>query len=428
MLKKNEMLVLGFALFAMFFGAGNLIFPPSLGVSTGINWLPAGIGFLITGAGLPLLGVISFTKLANLDHYADKVSPWFNKVYCTALILAIGPLFAIPRTGSTTFELGVLPLVGGDGSTLVVSIVSSLIFFGLTYILTIKENSITDVIGKFLTPVILVIVALIFIRGMGMDLGTPVETNLTEGLFGYGFVNGYQTMDALASILFGVVIVKSLRLKGITEVKLQQQYLVGASVIASIGLGFIYFFLIFLGSKFSGSPSGSITNAALTLSQQTLGTLGSAIFGICVGAACLTTSVGLTALVSEWFSKLTSLSYRTVAVITCVFSAVIAVGGVNMIVTLAVPALLFLYPITIVLILLNIFGVQKAVYFQFGTYTTIAMAAIEVFGSTFNIAYFQLIVKSVPLGTAGFPWVLPFLLSLVIAFIIDKTTSKKETA
>ncbi|MEG0561650.1 MAG: branched-chain amino acid transport system II carrier protein, partial [Cetobacterium sp.] len=154
--KKKEIIVLGLALFAMFFGAGNLLFPPSLGVAVGTSWFIAGIGFFLTGVGLPLLGILAFTKVGSLEEFANKVSFKFNKIYLTTLILVIGPLFAIPRTGSTTFEMGVLPLFNGADPK-VLAIVSSVIFFGVTLFLVLNESKVTDVLGKFLTPIILII-------------------------------------------------------------------------------------------------------------------------------------------------------------------------------------------------------------------------------------------------------------------------------
>nr|WP_297405939.1 branched-chain amino acid transport system II carrier protein [uncultured Cetobacterium sp.] len=249
--KKKEVIILGFALFSMFFGAGNLLFPPSLGVAVGSSWLSAGLGFFITGVGLPLLGILAFTKCGSLNEFSNKVSEKFNTLYLTTLILVIGPLFAIPRTGSTTFEMGILPLLTTKESILIAG-VSSIIFFGVTLFLVLNESSITDILGKFLTPIILVILALITVIGLVNPLGKAVLSTVKGSQFSYGFINGYQTMDALASVLFGVVIIKGLESKGISGEKDQKKFLTGAGVISSIGLGVIYFSLIFLGSQISG--------------------------------------------------------------------------------------------------------------------------------------------------------------------------------
>lgn len=422
MVKSREVFVLGFALFAMFFGAGNLIFPPLLGVNTGSNWIIPSLGFLFTGVGLPLLGVIAFSKNGSMEAFAAKISPKFNMIYCSILILIIGPFFAVPRTGSTTFELAVLPLLGE--MTLISSILTSVIFFGLTYILTIKESSITDIIGQYLTPIILVILAIIFVRGFMVDIGNSVQTNISSNLFSYGFTQGYQTMDALGSILFGIVIIHSLKSKGIVEKQQQQSYLIRAAVIASIGLGVIYVFLIYFGSLLSGSENSSTSSTAVQIAELTLGSLGRTIFGVCVGAACLTTSVGLVALTADWFSRITKFSYKHLVLIVCIFSTLVSIGGLDTIVSSAVPVLLFLYPITIVLIILNLFEL-KSIYFKFSVYTTTIMALIETLASVLNITALKSIVNFIPLGSAGFVWILPFVVSLLVAFVYDKITSKK---
>lgn len=413
---NKEVMIIGFALFAMFFGAGNLIFPPALGVITGQSWLEGGLGFLLTGVGLPLLGVIAFSRANSLDNFARAVSPTFNKIYCTVLTLVIGPLFAIPRTASTTFELGVLPNISKPDSLIPIAI-TAIIFFIITYFLTIKESKITDIIGQYLTPVILIILLLIGVIGIFSSFGSPIPSKIEGNLFGYGFVNGYQTMDALASILFGVVIIKDLQAKGINNKSTQQSYLQKAGIIAAIGLGLIYFILIYLGSKLSGSDFDSTTGAAVALASITLGDLGRSIFGICVALACLTTSVGVTAFVCDWLEGLLKIKYQTLVLIVCVFSCILAMGGVDFIIKGAVPVLMLLYPVTIVLIILNLFGVKNHLSFKLCTYVVLLISLIEVASTSLNLGFCKQIIAFIPLGDAGFAWVLPFLLSFVVSLI-----------
>lgn len=413
--RKKEVLILGFALFAMFFGAGNLIFPPSLGIEMGKDWLLAGIGFLLTGVGLPLLGVLAFTKVGRLEDFSVKISSRFNTLYCTALVLVIGPLFAIPRTGATTFEMGVLPSFPNTDPKML-SIITAVLFFGLTLILVIRESKITDIIGKFLTPIILVILAAIAILGITGDIGTAVDKHITS-VFSKGFVSGYQTMDALASVIFGVVIVKGLEGKGITDEKEQRYFLSSSGLIAAIGLGLIYFSLMFLGAKVSGVGTFSTTSAALYLAEVTLGSAGKIAFGICVATACLTTSVGLVAISSDWFSRFTPISYKVWSVIICVFSGVVAIEGVDFIVKLSVPVLCILYPVTIILILLNIFGVSHVLVYRLATYTTLVVITLEVGASTFGITSLSNALLNIPLAKEGFVWVLPCLISIIIGSV-----------
>lgn len=414
--RKKEVLILGFALFAMFFGAGNLIFPPSLGIDMGKDWLVAGIGFLLTGVGLPLLGVLAFTKVGRLEDFSVKISSRFNTLYCTALVFVIGPLFAIPRTGSTTFEMGVLPSFP-NVNPLVLSIITSTAFFGITLILVIKESKITDIIGKFLTPVILIILAAIAFLGITGNIGTPVDKNIT-GVFAKGFVSGYQTMDALASVIFGVVIVKGLEGKGIVEEKEQRYFLSGSALIAAIGLGLIYFSLMYLGARVSGVGTFSTTSAALYLAEITLGSAGKIAFGICVATACLTTSVGLVAIASDWFARFTPISYKMWSVIICVFSGVMAIGGVDFIIKLSVPVLCILYPVTIILILLNVFGVKHVLVYRTATYTTLVVIILEeVFSKILHVTPVTNFLAKIPMAESGFVWVVPCLAGMAVAFV-----------
>lgn len=409
--KRKEILVLGLALFSMFFGAGNLLFPPSLGVAVGQSWFSAGIGFFTTGVGLPLLGILAFTKGGSLDEFASKVSKKFNTIYLTTLILVIGPLFAIPRTGSTTFEMGVLPLIGGLDPK-ITAILTSIVFFGVTLFLVLNESKVTDILGKFLTPIILIILALITFFGILNPIGSPVESVIEGSQFSYGFINGYQTMDALASVLFGVIIVKGLEGKGIKDSKEQKIFLTGAGFIAAIGLGLIYFSLIYLGAQISSMKNLSTAQTALMVAELTLGNSGKIAFGICVAAACLTTSVGLTALVSDWFSKLINVPYKMITIITCLFSAVLAVAGLDYIINLAVPVLVVLYPVTIVLIILNIFGIENKNCFILVTAITLIISILEVL--KINLSF-------IPLSTLGFAWIVP----AIIAFLIGKVMRSK---
>lgn len=409
--KKKEILILGFALFSMFFGAGNLLFPPSVGVAVGKEWFQAGLGFFLTGIGLPLLGILAFTKVGSLDEFANKVSNRFNTIYSTILILVIGPLFAIPRTGSTTFEMGVLPLFPNSNPT-VIAIVTSVVFFGITLFLVLNESSITDILGKFLTPIILTILSLITILGITSDLGTPVDSVINGNPFSYGFVSGYQTMDALASVLFGVIIIRGLEGKGVTDTNEQKSFLSNAGFIAAIGLGFIYLSLIYLGAQISSIKGLTTAQTTLTLAQLTLGNVGKIAFGICVAAACLTTSVGLVALASEWFSKLTKISYKKIAFGICVFSTVLSVAGLDYIIGLSIPVLVILYPVTIVLILLNILGVKSHIVFKAVVTITLIVSIAETL---------KINLDFIPLAKAGFPWILPALITFILTLFVKES-------
>ncbi|MEG0371090.1 MAG: branched-chain amino acid transport system II carrier protein, partial [Clostridium sp.] len=201
----KDIIIVGFALFAMFFGAGNLIFPPTLGLATGDAWLPGMIGFLVTGIGLPLLGILAASKAGgSLEDVGNKVNGTFSRIFAVAIMLSIGPLFAIPRTAATTFEIGVQPFFG-QSSTLMVAIVS-IIFFAVTVYFSINPSTVVEKVGKILTPVLLISLLVIIVKGIFSPMGDPISTGI-EGSFGRGFTDGYNTMDALASMVFAGIVI-----------------------------------------------------------------------------------------------------------------------------------------------------------------------------------------------------------------------------
>ncbi|MGL4562335.1 MAG: branched-chain amino acid transport system II carrier protein [Brevinema sp.] len=426
MQQRNEMLISGVALFAMFFGAGNLIFPSFLGFYSGEAWFPAALGFLITGVGMPLLGMISFSQARGIENFANKVSKKFNVIYVTILAIIIGPLFAVPRTASTTFELAIVPIIGE--ASFGAAIITSLVFFGITYYLCIKESNIVDVIGKYLTPIIVICLVVIGYLGITGNIGMPGASESNNNFY-YGFTQGYQTMDALASVLFGVIILKDMISKGFKEPNQQKNILLGAGFIAAIGLSSVYFLLIFLGSRISTQPSGSTTSSVIiTLVEMILGKYGKIFFGLCVGAACLTTAVGTVAFVSEWFSKISKMSYKFWLAIISLLSFGMSVGGVDFLIKLSVPFLFLLYPVTLVLILLNLMAIKNHWYYKVAVTVTIIISTIDILAMNFNLSIFQHIVQFIPLGKMGFVWIVPFILSLCIVFITEKVCSPKKIA
>lgn len=421
--KRKEIIILGFALFSMFFGAGNLILPPSLGKSVGNMWIFSSFGFFLTGIGLPLLGILAFTKVGKLENFANKISSKFNTFYTSLLILVIGPLCAIPRTGSVTFEMGVLPLIKLKENSIqfyLIAALVSLIFFGITLFLVLNESTITDVLGKFLTPIILIILALLIIFGVknsfSIDSDVIIKDMTSASSFSTGFITGYQTMDALASVLFGVLIIRGLEDKGIKDEKVQKKYLYFAGLIAALGLGIIYISLVFLGAKYPQlqNPALNLSTSQITLllAQIILGKYGKLAIGICVAAACLTTSVGLVALASDWFSKILKISYKKMAFIICSISTLLSIIGLDSILTLSVPILTILYPVTIVLILLNVLGIKHPLVFKTTVFTTLIVSTIITIGQLFNVN-----MEFITFLPKDFLWTLPTIIVFVITSI-----------
>lgn len=353
--KTKDIVLTGFALFAMLFGAGNLIFPPTVGYIVGDNWKLAAFGFFITGIGFPLMGIIaSGFAGTELDHFSDRVSPMFSRVFNTALILAIGPFLAIPRTGATAFEVMMTPYVGMGNST--VKFIFLLIYFGIVLLFSLRESAVIDRIGKILTPILLIVLAIIIFKGVTTPIGELISTG-TENNFRFGFYNGYQTMDTLAAIIFASIILKTIngKNKGL-ERKDQLIFLLKASAIAVVGLAIVYGGLLYIGATSTSVLENKGTTQLLNaIVEKLLGKSGNLLLGVCVAGACLTTAIGLTATVGDYFSSIFNTKYEKIVIINILVSLIFANFGVDLIVKIAAPILTFIYPIAIVLIVLNFF-------------------------------------------------------------------------
>jgi LIVCS family branched-chain amino acid:cation transporter len=407
--KTSDVIVVGVALFAMFFGAGNLIFPPFMGLLAGTEWKLALAGFLITGIGMPLLGIMAAARAGGtVEHLGSRVNPVFGRIMSIVVILAIGPLLAIPRTCATAFELGIRPSFEGFPAA-----VFSLIFFGVTLYFALNRSSVVDMIGKFLTPFLVITLALIIIKGVLTPLGSPADTEIS-GPFGRGFREGYQTMDALASIVFAEIVIAALVFKGYSGVSDQVKLTSMAGVIAAIGLGLVYGGLMYLGANASSLYPQDIerTDLLINIAQGLLGGTGKIALGVAVGFACLTTSIGLTATVGDYFSGLAKgkASYKAICIATVVFSGVFATVGVTTIVTVAVPLLVTLYPVAIALILLTMFGVQHRAVYTGAVIGALIISIPDALAATgLQVDFLAAVIAKIPLAGAGFAWIIPSL-------------------
>ncbi|XGU47912.1 branched-chain amino acid transport system II carrier protein [Fusobacterium necrophorum subsp. funduliforme] len=416
---KNVVLK-GFALFAMLFGAGNLIFPPMLGKTLADSWAIGTMGFILTGVGFPLLGILS-TSLSgkkDIEEFANKVSPWFAKLFFIALILAIGPLLAIPRTGATAYEITFLH--AGLSSSLY-KYIYLILYFGITLLFSLKANKVVDRIGSILTPVLLIMLFIIIVKGVSSPLGIPVTgTILTP--FKNGFVEGYQTMDTLASIVFAGVILKSIRGDKDLSPKQEFSFLVQVSIIACLGLSIVYGGLSFIGASVSGMGSElGKTELLVSLTTTLLGKAGYAILGICVAGACLTTAIGLVATVADYFSKISSLPYEKLAVLTTIISFIFACFGVDMIVKISVPILVFLYPLAMALILLNVFKIQNHAIFKGACFGAGIISFYEMLGVLgLQNEALSTIYGVLPFSSLGFAWLIPAILGGVLFRFVKK--------
>ncbi|TQQ84622.1 branched-chain amino acid transport system II carrier protein [Peptacetobacter hominis] len=424
----KDIIVFGFALFAMFFGAGNLIFPPYLGIITGPQWLVGFGGFTFADAGLALLAVMATAKYdGNVIALFKRAGYKLAVVLACADILCIGPFLAIPRTGATTYEMGVMPLLG----TTIPIAVFAVIFFVITYVLTIKPSKVVDIVGQFLTPALLIALAVIIIKGVIQPLGPIVEEPMIDGVVAEGIAQGYQTMDAFAAIALASVLIVSLNEKGYSTVGDKLKVILKAGALACVGLALVYGGLCFLGATVSTmyGVDAQQSQVLVNITEGLLGYAGKAVLAVCVALACLTTSIGLTSATGQFFEKLSNgkLSYGKVVLAVCVFSACMASIGVGGIVAVAAPVLSVVYPPTIVLVVLAFFTekINNDNVYKFAVYTALVISVLTVLtGYGINIP----LVNSLPLAGLGFNWVVPTIIAGIIGHFVPGKNSEKELA
>ena len=353
----STLLPVSLMLFSMFFGAGNLIFPPLLGAQAGINFTPAVIGFLLGGVLLPVLTVIAIAVSGkDVRSVASRGGNVFAIAFSVAVYLSIGAFFGIPRTGAVSFSTAIAPVTGND--SLAASFVFNLVFFGVAFALALRPSGLTDRLGKILTPALLLLLALlILLVVLSLDNVNepPVEKYATSPLT-VGLMEGYLTMDSIAALAFGIVVISALGGKSVTDNPIILRSTAMAALIAGAILAIVYFGLALMGKRITGGrdfEDGAQLLAAV--SKDTLGGTGQLVFGGIVLLACLTTAVGLLAASSEFFhSLLPGISYRNWLIIFTLVSLTIASLGLDAVFTVAVPIIVFLYPIAITVVALTL--------------------------------------------------------------------------
>ena len=375
----RDIIVVGFALFSMFFGAGNVIFPPYLGMEAGPQWLAGFSAYFIADIGLALLGVFALLRVGSSEAVTRRVGKVPSEILMCAIILCIGPMVAIPRTSATTFEMAIAPNLSG-----VSPVLFSVLFFAVILALCIKESAVVDIVGKILTPLLLLGLFAIIVKGIITPLGDIASLPQIANVAVTGIKAGYQTMDALAALPFGIIVLQSVASKGYDSGRKQFRVVSGAAVLAGILLLAVYMGLAYLGATVSAQYTGAIGRAQLIMAivEALMGKVGMILFGVVVGLAC-----------------------KAFVIAICVFSAVVSNLGLDRIVAVAAPVLDVIYPPTLVLIFISLLMPRVPDRISrgavIGALLTSVLCTLTAHGVRIPF------VASLPLYDLGLSWLLP---------------------
>ena len=411
----------------MFFGAGNLIFPPNIAAQAGTQTWPAMLGLALSAVGLPVLGVVAVARSGGLDALGSRVHPAFARVFTIVAYLAIGPCLAIPRTATTSFEMAVPPFVGADAPIGVYQLVYSLVFFAAALFIALRPEKLTDRLGKILCPILVALIVVTFVgclvnplEGYGPATGDYATHAVVKG-----FIEGYQTMDTIAALNFGLVIATTLGSFGMTEKRDRMRHTVLAGIFAGTILALVYAMLSYMGMCSSGvypiQENGAWTLRCIV--YQLFGAPGAVLLAAIFTLACLTTCVGLINSISQYFSTLFGkLSYRQWVLVMTGFSFLVCNLGLNAILSISIPILNAIYPVAIVLILLglthSLWVKNRWVYSLVvaGTGTVSVIYALDA--AQLSLGAVTELCRKLPLYDMGFCWVSVAAVMLAVSLLL----------
>lgn len=427
--RTKQIFVLGFAIFASFFGAGNLILPPLLGFNSGPDWWLVTIGFIVSATVIPLLALLGHAKLqGTMIDFGKKVSMKFSVIFSIS-VYVIAVVLACPRTAAVTHEMAIQPYFDIN------SLITSTIYFSAVFVFAINRGKVMDFLGKYLTPIIVII--LLIIIGIGVNGSSEnMLAGQYKNSFISGFLEGYQTYDAIAGLIVGGIIVVNVNnSKWDIQVSDKKSIIIRSSLIALTGLFIIYLGLIYIGAKFNAEFPSDISRPQLlsALATITLGNYGSAFLAVLVAAACFTTAVSIVVGTADFFKELFHDSksvYMVTAAVSCIFGILIGQFEVKFIIDLAVYVLMFMYPIAISLIMLNLLAEKYAGPIVFRTVVGLAIlfSIPDFLKFLIPVENLEFIYNIIPLSREGLGWIIPSILGFAAANAyssIKNNTAKK---
>jgi len=431
-LTSRDILALGFMTFALFVGAGNIIFPPMVGLQAGEQVWTAAAGFLLTGVGLPVIAVIALAKVGGgIEQLSAPIGKCAGLLLAIVAYLSVGPLFATPRTATVSYEVGIAPLVGGVSS--ISLFIYSLVYFAVVIAISLYPGRLLDSVGHILAPIKMLALAILGIAAVLWPAGEPIIStpSYTEMAFSNGFINGYLTMDTLGAMVFGIVIVNAARSRGVENSALLTRYTMWAGLIAGVLLTLVYVSLFKLGENSGTLLLPNASNGADILHayvQHTFGNFGSFFLAILIFVACLVTAVGLTCACAEFFALYVPISYRKLVWILGIFSMVISNLGLSKLIEFSIPVLIAIYPPCIILILMSFTLKWWKCPSRVVAPTMLTSLIFGLLGamksSELLQAFIPDVAKKLPFYVHDLAWLVPSLIVLVIFALYDRISTK----
>lgn len=432
-MKKKELLMIGLMVFSIFFGAGNLIFPPIIGKQAGTNVVTTMLFFSITAIIFPILGVVAVAKSNGLRNLANRVDPIFSIIFTIATYLAIGPALAMPRAGTLPFEIAISPYIPANVSKGLILFIYTTVFFGVVYWLSLSPNKLLERISKITSPIFLVLILMLFVGTFLKPMGgyMPPEPLYAKNMGLQGFLDGYLTLDALAGLNYGLVVVYVIKQKNVLEESKIAKIVISTGIFAGILLFVVYMMLAHVGassiSKFPNTSNGAEILADVM--KYLYGNFGAVLLACMFTVACLNIGVGLTTSLSQYFhSMVRRVPYKVWATIWVLWSYMLANLGLNKIMEYSVPVLLAIYPASLVLIVLALLDKYikgSSTVYRFAIYPTVVISIIHTLDKiNIEIPLASSLVKKLPLQSADLGWLSAAGICFVIGFIISKVTEK----
>lgn len=429
---RKNLILLSFMLFSMFFGAGNLIFPPFVGQTAGTSWLSGMLGFLITAVGFPVLGIAVIARFNGITALANHVHPYFSTFFTVLIYLSIGPLLAIPRAATLPFEMAIAPYLPEGFSIQLGLFIFSVLFFSLSWWLSRNPNRLVEILGKLLTPVLLLLILIVFSANLfyPTEAIQSAQNSYAGHAFTTGFLEGYQTMDALAALAFGIVVAVAVRSLDIKDEKEIIKTSIFTGCFAGIILALIYLMLAYLGATVSAIPLGA--NGAVTLTlivTQLFGIWGALLLAVIFFLACITTCVGLLTSCSEYFHSLTpTVSYVRYLSLLSLFAMVISNFGLSSLLEISVPILNAIYPMALIIILLGLFHSfysRNRLIYPLTMLVTGIISVIFVMDSLkIQLPVITGMIRHLPLYELSLGWVTAAAFSVILSLVIDPFLTK----